>query len=405
MFSRVRLLLTISIGLLVLAACGDPVPPVEGFTLTVTVVGDGAVTSDPAGIDTAAGTASASFAENAEVTLTAAPTGAATFVNWTGGACDGSADATCVVEMTADTAVTANFTTDEPEGDPLPFSVAVVNTATSDGSVTSDVGGIDCPDTCEGTAPENSQVVLTAAVTTGGFIGWTGGDCDGQTGLTCTITINPDEAIVTATFGDVETLTETVAVTGTVEELVNASSVNATQYPAGHNYQGSSDLDVGYDVTHSTQQWLGLRFDFAQVPAGANVQSATITMTAIAAGSDAVNVTLSGEAVAAPAPFADDANDTASADTSTRANTNGTTATVDWNITDPWTTDPGAVTTPNLASVVKEIVDVDGFSGAVVIFVSPDSELGSTLTRRIDNNEPIEMTVTWTVPAAAPTGN
>src|SRR5688572_2916702 len=137
MFSRVRLLLTISIGLLVLAACGDPVPPAEGFTLTVTVAGEGSVTSDPAGIDTAAGQASADFAANEEVTLTATPSGAANMVTWSGGACDGSTDATCVVEMTADTEVTATFGTDEPDPEDLPFSVTVNNTGSSEGSVTS----------------------------------------------------------------------------------------------------------------------------------------------------------------------------------------------------------------------------------------------------------------------------
>src|SRR5690606_32460688 len=150
--------------------------------------------------DTAAGTASAEFAENESVTLTATATGTATFVNWTGGACDGSTDASCVVEMTADTEVTANFTTDDPEAEMLPFTVDVNNTENSDGKITSDVGGIDCPDVCEGEAPEGSQVTLTASVTTGGFVNWTGGDCDGQTGLTCVITVNPDEPMVVANF-------------------------------------------------------------------------------------------------------------------------------------------------------------------------------------------------------------
>lgn len=403
MLSRVRLLLTISIGLLVLAACGDPVvPPEEGFTLTVNVAGDGAVTSDPAGIDTAAGTASADFAENEVVTLTAAPTGAATFTSWAGGPCDGSADATCVVEMTADTEVTANFTTDVPPGDDVTFTVNVVNAGAAVGTVSSDVGGVvDCPDSCEVTAPENTQVVLTATATAGGFAGWTGGDCDGQNGTTCTVTVNADEPDVTANFNDVTTVTETVALSESVEELISGGS-NPTNFPPGHNYQGSSDLDFGYDPTHSTQQWIGMRFDFADVPAGANIQSATIDMTANVAAADAVNITLSGEAVAGPEPFADDPNETGSEDASSRAADNGTTATVAWAITDPWA-DGADVSTPDLGAIVQEIVEVDGWGGSVVIFASPDTDPSSLGTRPVVNDASIEMTITYVeMPPAAP---
>ena len=384
-----------------MAACGDPVPPSEGFTLTVTVAGEGSVTSDPAGIDTAAGQASADFAANEEVTLTATPSGAANMVTWSGGDCDGSTDATCVVEMTADTEVTATFGTDEPDPEDLPFSVTVNNTGSSEGSVTSDIGGIDCPDVCEGAAPEGATVVLTAAATTGGFINWTGGDCDGQTTLTCSITVNPGEETVTANFGDVETHTETITASFVVEELINASSDDATRFPAGHNYQESSDLDINWDVAHDTQQWIGLRFDMLELPAGANVQSAVITMETTAASTDPISVTISGEAAASPAPLADDGDFTASADTSTRAANNGTDATVTWTLTseDEWAADE-LVMTPDLADVVKEIVDVDGWAGSIVIFISPDADPASTSERRVKNpNEvagTLEIEVTWT---------
>ncbi|HZJ10928.1 MAG TPA: hypothetical protein VFD39_14615 [Trueperaceae bacterium] len=408
MFSRVRLLLSISIGLLVLAACGAPVPPATGFDLSVSVVGDGAVTSDPAGIDTAAGTASANFAEGDVVTLTAAPTGTATFVNWTDGPCDASTDPACAVEMTADTAVTANFTEAAEPGEDVTFTVNVVNEGGAVGTVSSDVGGVtDCADSCEVTAAENTQVVLTATATTGGFAGWTGGDCDGQNTATCTVTVNAAEEAITANFNNVVTTTETVDISQVVEQLVNASSVDPILYPAGHNYTDSSDLDFGYDPTHSTQQWIGLRFDTA-LPAGANIQSAVITMTADEGAADAVTVTLSGEAVAAPAPFADDPNNTGSADASTRAGANGTTATVDWAITDPWAAGD-AVTTPDLAAIVQEIVDVAGWGGSLVLFASPDAAAG-TATRPVVNvldtgSGTLEITIEYVAPPAAPASN
>lgn len=404
MFSRVRLLLTISIGLLVLAACGEPVPPETGFDLSVTVVGDGNVTSDPAGIDTATGSASATFADGEVVTLTAAPTGVATFTGWTGGPCDGSADAECEVEMTADTAVTANFTADEEPGDDVTFTVNVNNGGAAVGNVAIDVDGTvtDCTDSCEVTAPENSTVELTATASPGGFAGWTGGDCDGIASATCTVTVNELEEDVTANFNDVATVSETVSLTEAVEELISGGN-QPVNFPPGHNYQGSSDLDFGYDTTHETQQWIGMRFDFAEVPAGANIQSAVIDMTANAASSDEVSITLIGEAVVAPEPFADDANTTASQDTSTRAGAEGTTATVDWTITDAWAS-AAAVSTPNLASIVQEIVDLDGWNGAVVIFASPDEDGASTGTRPVATAS-VEMTINYVEMPAGPVSN
>lgn len=401
MFSRVRLLLTISIGLLVLAACGEPVPPPTGFEVAVTVVGDGNVTSDPAGIDTAAGTTAATFSENAEVVLTAVPTGNATFTNWTGGACDASTELTCTIpDLTADTAVTANFTDDVEPGVDVTYTVNVVNGGTAAGTVSSSSGLVtDCADSCEDTAAENTTVTLTATATAGGFAGWTGGLCDGQKSLTCDVTVAEGMDPITANFNDV--LTETVDLGEAVEELINASSVDAIQYPAGHNYQGSSDLDLGYDATHSTRQWIGLRFDFATMPAGSNISSAVISMTVEANSSDPVNVTLSGEAQPAPATFADDADTTGSLDTSTRAGDNGTTATFVWEIpgSDAWTAD-GTVNTPDITAIVQEVVSLDGWGGSLVVFVSPDADPLSTGTRRVTNplddaTGPLQITVEY----------
>lgn len=76
------------------------------LTLSVTVVGTGGVTSDPAGIDCTAGTCSASFPKNTVVALRAQP---ADFLSWSG---DASGDlATVEVTMSggSDKAVKATF--------------------------------------------------------------------------------------------------------------------------------------------------------------------------------------------------------------------------------------------------------------------------------------------------------
>ena len=82
------------------------------------------------------------------------------------------------------------------------FSVSKAGTGA--GSVTSDLGGIDCGATCEGEIPFMTTVTLTAVAATGSvFTGWTG-ECSG-TSLTCTVRLY-DPRSVTATF-DVAPLT------------------------------------------------------------------------------------------------------------------------------------------------------------------------------------------------------
>src|SRR5688572_21043293 len=93
------------------APIGDIDAPTDGVTaylLTVTVNGNGTggVTSAPGGIN--CGTdCMENYAPGAQVTLTAAATGASEFVAWSGGGCTGTG--TCMVTMNADTTVTATF--------------------------------------------------------------------------------------------------------------------------------------------------------------------------------------------------------------------------------------------------------------------------------------------------------
>src|SRR3954464_3798028 len=98
----------------VLAACGPEGaaggpragragPRVE--TLKIDVIGNGSVSSDPAGID--CGTiCSATFADGTPVTLSAKSASGWSFTGW-GGACSGTT--TCVVLMKSNANVTATF--------------------------------------------------------------------------------------------------------------------------------------------------------------------------------------------------------------------------------------------------------------------------------------------------------
>ena len=79
------------------------------FTLTANknIAAGGTVTSNPAGINCGA-TCSYSYNSGTSVTLTAAANTGYTFSGWSGGGCSGTG--TCTVTMSADRAITANFT-------------------------------------------------------------------------------------------------------------------------------------------------------------------------------------------------------------------------------------------------------------------------------------------------------
>jgi N-acetylneuraminic acid mutarotase len=155
------------------------------YTLSVTVSGSGAVTSNVGGINCTSGTCNASYVSGTAVTLTAAPTTGFSFSGWSG-ACTGMG--TCGVTMTANQSVTATFV-------PL-YTLSV--TVSGSGAVTSNVGGINCTSgTCNASYVSGTAVTLTAAPTTGSsFSGWSGA-CTGMG--TCGVTMTANQS-VTATF-------------------------------------------------------------------------------------------------------------------------------------------------------------------------------------------------------------
>jgi hypothetical protein len=103
---RTLRLLTAAAFALILAACGGT-PQVENQTLSVSVEGNGRVTSAPAGIDTT-GTATFDFVAGTEVTLTAVADAGWSFDGWSGDV--HGHRRTCTVTLDVDTAVTATFT-------------------------------------------------------------------------------------------------------------------------------------------------------------------------------------------------------------------------------------------------------------------------------------------------------
>jgi hypothetical protein len=153
--------------------------------------GGGTITSlsPNAGIDCGA-TCSQSFQQGTSVVLHAAPDGASAFSGWNGGGCSGTAN--CTVAISAAKTVNAQF-------DPAQRSLIVTKAGSGTGSITSNVGGINCPGTCGANFVHGTVVQLSATPSGGStFAGWSGGSCSG-TATPCTITMDTARS-VTASF-------------------------------------------------------------------------------------------------------------------------------------------------------------------------------------------------------------
>lgn len=177
----------------VLSACGgtsgDGTTPAPGSSrLDVIVVGSGAVSSLPAGLD-CSDACGAPFVTGSSVTLTATPAAGQQLAGWSG-ACTGAA-LTCTVAMTQARSATATFTPTTASR----FSLSVARTGS--GGVTSSPAGIDCGSTCEAQFGAGTPVTLTATPAAGQvFDGWSGA-CRSQA-LTCDVTMSAARAVAAA---------------------------------------------------------------------------------------------------------------------------------------------------------------------------------------------------------------
>lgn len=136
------------------------------------------------------------------------------------------------------------------------------------GTVTSNVGGINCGATCSAQYTSGSAVILTQSPAGGStFGGWSGGGCSG-TGATCTVTVSANTT-VTATFNLVggggscpnnnpTGNMEACVYTGTNFDTYDSSFAEPSWPPVSHNYGsgGPNGLTDNYSI-----RWRG-RFNF-----------------------------------------------------------------------------------------------------------------------------------------------
>lgn len=212
--------------------------PSDQPTLTVSLQGQGTVTSSPAGINCGTG-CSYAFTQGIPVNLTATPANGHVFSSWSG-ACTGSST-TCQVTMQSAKNVTAKFTA-HPLGQ---FGLTVV--VRGSGTVTG--GGIDCPNTCSQGETANSNVTLKATPSQHmTFTGWSGA-CTG-TSLTCKVTMSQAQT-VHANFASASqyTLSVTSGTGGTVTTQpagIDCGTVCQASFDSGTQVTVDADPAPGY---------------------------------------------------------------------------------------------------------------------------------------------------------------
>src|ERR1700722_13788912 len=205
-------------------------------TLTVTVAGNGHVTSLPAGIDCPTA-CSAPYATGTQVLLTATPGPGATFTSFSDNCVPANPQTnppTCTVTMSAAETVTATF------AGGTNFTLTVTKAGTGTGTVTSAPAGINCGATRSASFASGTAITLTAAPAAGStFTGW-GAPCSG-TG-TCVVTLTA-ATTVTATFtpsANNFTLTVTKAGNGTGTVTSSPAGINCGATCAGSFASGTA---------------------------------------------------------------------------------------------------------------------------------------------------------------------
>ncbi len=215
-------------------------------TLTVTKAGagTGTVTSAPAGLSCGA-TCLRDFPRNSEVTLTAAPAAGSSFTGFTGCATTPTAT-TCTVTMDQARAVAATFAL-------IPRTLTVTKAGNGSGTVTSAPAGINCGSDCARDYDNGTSVTLTATAAPGSRVsGFSGGGCSGNS-ATCTVTMDQARS-VTATFLLVPRALSVAKLGG--------GSGTVTSSPVGINCEGdcSQNYDHGTDVTLTANPAAGSTF-------------------------------------------------------------------------------------------------------------------------------------------------
>jgi uncharacterized repeat protein (TIGR02543 family) len=163
---------------------------VQGDFINVTKSGTGGGNVDSTDKRISCGSKCASaYPAGTAITLTAKANSGSTFAGWTG-ACTGTGS--CTVTVNGARAVGAVFNAQAPSGGGgggTTGSVQLKVSASNSGTITSDIGGINCGTVCQANYATGTVVTLTATPPAGKtFAGWSGA-CTGVA-PSCAVTVN-----------------------------------------------------------------------------------------------------------------------------------------------------------------------------------------------------------------------
>ncbi|MFT7244500.1 MAG: hypothetical protein ACI82A_001857 [Candidatus Azotimanducaceae bacterium] len=168
----------------------------------------------------------------------------------------------------------------------------------------------------------------------------------------------------------------------TVSVRVEADNDDAQERIAdGDMYRDSSDLEMGFDALVGGLQIVGMRFRNVAIPQGSIVNSAYLEFETDETNSGATSLVIFGENVDTANEFGI-SND----DISTRPKTS---ASANWS-PGAWSSTNELHQTPDIASIIKEIVDRTGWSSGndLVIMIEPDGScINSNCQRTAESHD------------------
>ena len=157
------------------------------------------------------------------------------------------------------------------------------------------------------------------------------------------------------------------AQTTTISVRVNSGNDDVEERTNnGSMYMNSSDLELTQDG--SRQQLVGMRFLSVSIPQGAVITDAYIEFETDETNSGTTNLTFRAEDIDDAPAFTSSAYNV--------SNRTRTTAAVNWNNVPPWTTISEKHQTPDLSSIIQEVVDRPGWAigNDMVIIVNGSGE-------------------------------
>ncbi|MGB0496459.1 MAG: InlB B-repeat-containing protein, partial [Kangiellaceae bacterium] len=215
---------------------------IETHLLTVSLSGDGSVTSTPVGINCGSD-CSENYEENTQVDLVATASSGYVFSAWSG-ACSGAGS--CSISMNSTKNVTAIFEEEVLEQYELDVVVSGA------GNVISSPSGIDCGSDCSQTYDEGTLISLTATADDGfKFSQWSGA-CSGTT--TCEVTIDSAKS-VSAEFVSLANFDLNVTVTGSGSVTSNPTGIDcggdcSQSFEENTNVSITAIPDSGFKLDH-----------------------------------------------------------------------------------------------------------------------------------------------------------